>query len=173
MSSVKCELCPTECVLRDYEVGGCKVRVNRGGELFSLVYGRPCAVHVDPIEKKPFFHFYPATPVFSIATVGCVLACRFCQNWEISQALPEEEEFMDLPPEAVVREAKRWARVLSMWGALALGAIIQAVNEGLDQPLDEAIKNEAHLFAKLTETEDMREGVGAFLEKRRPKFQDK
>jgi enoyl-CoA hydratase/carnithine racemase len=78
-----------------------------------------------------------------------------------------------VPVGTVVREARRWAKVLSMWGAVAMGSILQAVNEGLEMPLDEAVKNEAHLFAKLTETEDMREGVSAFLEKRRPKFQDK
>jgi enoyl-CoA hydratase/carnithine racemase len=78
-----------------------------------------------------------------------------------------------VPVGTVIREAKRWGKVLSMWGALAMGAIIQSVNEGLDKPLDEAIEHEAQLFAKLCETEDMREGVSAFLEKRRPRFQDK
>ena len=78
-----------------------------------------------------------------------------------------------VPVGSVVREAKRWARVLSMWGAIAMSSIIQAVNEGLDMPLEAAIEKEAQLFAKLAETEDMREGVTAFLEKRRPKFQDK
>ena len=78
-----------------------------------------------------------------------------------------------VPVGSVVREAKRWAKVLSMWGALALGACIQAVNEGLDMSLEDGIKHEADLFAKLCETEDMREGVTAFLEKRRPRFQDK
>jgi enoyl-CoA hydratase len=78
-----------------------------------------------------------------------------------------------VPVGSVVREAKRWARVFSMWGAIAMANIIEAVNEGLDMSLEEGVKKEADLFAKLTETEDMREGVGAFLEKRRPKFQDK
>jgi enoyl-CoA hydratase/carnithine racemase len=78
-----------------------------------------------------------------------------------------------VPVGSVVREAKRWAKVLSMWGAIAMGSIIDAVNEGLDMSLEEGIKYEADLFSKLTETEDMREGVGAFLEKRRPRFQDK
>ena len=78
-----------------------------------------------------------------------------------------------VPVGTVIREAKRWGKVLSMWGALAMGAIIQSVNEGLDMPLDEAIEHEAQLFAKLCETEDMRERVSAFLEKRRPRFQDK
>ena len=78
-----------------------------------------------------------------------------------------------VPVGTVVREARRWAKVLSMWGAIAMGSIIQAVNEGLEMSLDNGLKHEADLFSKLTATEDMREGVSAFLEKRRPKFQDK
>ena len=78
-----------------------------------------------------------------------------------------------VPVGTVVREAKRWAKVLSMWGAVAIASIIQSVNEGLEMTLEEGEKHEADLFAKLTETYDMREGVSAFLEKRRPRFQDK
>lgn len=103
--TVQCELCPTECVLEDYEVGGCKVRINKGGALYSLVYGKPCAVAIDPIEKKPFFHVLPGTTAFSIATAGCVLGCKFCQNWQISQARPEDTDNRDLGPEDVVRQA--------------------------------------------------------------------
>jgi pyruvate formate lyase activating enzyme len=102
---VQCELCPTECVLENYQVGGCRVRINKDGVLYSLVYGKPCAVHVDPIEKKPFFHFLPGTGAFSIATAGCVLGCKFCQNWQISQAKPEDTDNHNLPPEDVVRGA--------------------------------------------------------------------
>jgi len=78
-----------------------------------------------------------------------------------------------VPVGTVIREAKRWAKVLSMWGGVAMGAAIQSVNEGLEMPLAEGVKNEAHLFATLSDTEDMHEGVSAFLEKRRPRFQDK
>ncbi len=102
---VQCELCPTECVLEDYQVGGCRTRINKDGVLYSLVYGKPCAVAIDHIEKKPFFHFLPATTAFSIATAGCVLGCKFCQNWQISQAKPEETDYRDLPPDEVVRNA--------------------------------------------------------------------
>lgn len=79
--------------------------MNKDGVLFSLVYGKPCAVHVDPIEKKPFYHFLPSTTAFSLATAGCVLSCKFCQNWQISQAGPEDTDTYDLPPDSVVRQA--------------------------------------------------------------------
>jgi len=104
-SRVKCELCPTECILGDFQVGGCKVRINLKGELYSLVYGKPCAVAIDPIEKKPFFHVLPGTKAFSVATVGCVLGCKFCQNWQISQAKPEESKNYNLEPDDLVRKA--------------------------------------------------------------------
>jgi enoyl-CoA hydratase len=78
-----------------------------------------------------------------------------------------------VPVGTVIREAKRWAKVLSMWGGVAMATAIQSVNEGMEMELAEGVKNEAHLFATLTATEDMREGVNAFLEKRRPRFQDK
>ena len=78
-----------------------------------------------------------------------------------------------VPVGTVIREARRWAKVLSMWGGIAMGACIQSVNEGLDMTLEEGLVREAELFAKLSETEDMREGVSAFLEKRRPRFQDR
>jgi len=82
------------------------VRENIGGELMSLVYGNPCAVHLDPVEKKPLFHFLPGTSIFSIATAGCNLHCKVCQNWEISQRGPEETRNTDLPPERVASAAK-------------------------------------------------------------------
>jgi pyruvate formate lyase activating enzyme len=104
-TKIKCELCPTECELDNYQVGGCRVRINKDGELYSLVYGNPCSVAIDPIEKKPFFHVYPATKAFSVATVGCVLGCKFCQNWQISQGSPEESDNHDLSPDDLVRQA--------------------------------------------------------------------
>lgn len=103
--TVQCELCPNGCVLEEGQRSRCRTRVNRNGTLYSLVYGKPCAVHVDPIEKKPFFHFLPGTTAFSIATAGCVLSCKFCQNWQISQASPEDTDTYDLPPEKVVKNA--------------------------------------------------------------------
>lgn len=103
---VQCELCPARCRVSKGKRGLCRVRENRKGKYYSLVYGNPCAVHLDPIEKKPFFHVLPSTSSFSIATVGCNFQCKFCQNWEISQASPEEVYNLDFPPELVVKKAK-------------------------------------------------------------------
>ncbi|MEW6586050.1 MAG: AmmeMemoRadiSam system radical SAM enzyme [Nitrospirota bacterium] len=105
---VQCELCPNGCILENGQRSKCRARMNKEGVLYSLVYGKPCAVHVDPIEKKPFFHFLPGTTAFSIATAGCVLSCKFCQNWQISQAKPEDTDTYDLPPEKVVSSAVRY-----------------------------------------------------------------
>jgi pyruvate formate lyase activating enzyme len=92
-------------MLREGETGMCRARRNVGGELRSLVYGRPLAVHVDPIEKKPFYHFLPGSRAFSLSTAGCPLRCRFCQNWQISQASPGDHESEFTPPESVVAAA--------------------------------------------------------------------
>ncbi len=102
---IQCELCPRQCRVSKGKRGFCRVRENREGKYYSLVYGNPCAVSLDPIEKKPFFHVLPATGSFSIATVGCNFQCKFCQNWEISQASPEEVYNADFPPELVVQKA--------------------------------------------------------------------
>jgi pyruvate formate lyase activating enzyme len=108
---VRCHLCAHRCRLRDGQLGICGVRENRGGVLASLVYGRAIAVHVDPIEKKPLFHFQPGSRTLSLATVGCNFRCRHCQNWEISQYghthRGEDLPGDDLPPEAVVEAARR------------------------------------------------------------------
>lgn len=82
---VHCRLCPHECRIVDGVIGACGVRVNRQGTLYTLVYDRVAAHHVDPIEKKPLFHFFPGSTTYSIATVGCCLRCSYCQNWEMSQ----------------------------------------------------------------------------------------
>jgi len=105
---VQCKLCPALCVLADGERGGCAVRMNLDGTLRTLVYGRLVAVHDDPIEKKPLYHFIPASRAFSIATVGCNLGCVFCQNWRISQGMPEEGRHMTATPEQVVAAARKW-----------------------------------------------------------------
>jgi pyruvate formate lyase activating enzyme len=86
--------------------GICRVRENRDGKYYSLVYGNPCAVHLDPIEKKPLFHVLPGTTSFSLATAGCNFHCKFCQNWEISQAAPEDITSFEVPLELMVKRAK-------------------------------------------------------------------
>ncbi len=102
---IRCKLCPRECVIDDRERGYCGVRENRGGTYYSLVYSRTVAVNIDPIEKKPFFHFRPGSMAFSIATAGCNVNCKMCQNWEISQVRPEQVRSVYLPPADVARAA--------------------------------------------------------------------
>lgn len=103
--SVQCELCPRRCHVRDGMRGYCRVRENRGGKYFTLVYGRAVTTNLDPIEKKPFFHVYPGTKAFSLATVGCNIHCKFCQNFDISQASPEDTSSPFLGPDEVVEMA--------------------------------------------------------------------
>ena len=102
---VHCVLCPTNCRPGDKERGNCGVRENRKGTYYALDYGRPCALHLDPIEKKPFFHVLPGTDAVSLATVGCNLHCKFCQNWQISQASPEEVQTQYTAPGEIVDRA--------------------------------------------------------------------
>ncbi|NMC63118.1 MAG: AmmeMemoRadiSam system radical SAM enzyme [SAR324 cluster bacterium] len=102
---VQCELCPHACILDDGTRGSCRVRVAKDGKLYTTAFGNPCAAHVDPIEKKPFYHFLPETKAFSIATAGCNLHCLNCQNWEISQSRPEDTDVIEMPPQAVVENA--------------------------------------------------------------------
>jgi pyruvate formate lyase activating enzyme len=104
-NKIVCRLCPHECRVADRGRGDCGVRENRNGSYYTLVYGQPCSVHVDPIEKKPLFHYFPGRSAYSLATAGCNFNCRFCQNWEISQRRPEEVRWIDLPPQEVVRRA--------------------------------------------------------------------
>ncbi len=101
---VKCHLCFHECLIKDGRRGICGVRENRDGTLFSLVYGKSISEAVDPIEKKPLFHFLPGTQIFSIATVGCNFKCLHCQNYSISQAPEGHGEIPgeNLPPERIV-----------------------------------------------------------------------
>ena len=89
-SSVLCRLCPRQCLISDGKRGFCNVRLNKNGVLYSLVYGYPVALQVDPIEKKPFAEFMPGTRTFSIGTLGCNLDCLFCQNHHLSRGIPSE-----------------------------------------------------------------------------------
>ena len=99
---VKCLLCPHHCHISEGRTGICQSRRNEGGELLSEVYGRPCSLAIDPIEKKPLYHFHPGTKCLSIACTGCNFRCLNCQNHEISQVAPSEVGHYDLSPEAVV-----------------------------------------------------------------------
>ncbi|MCM8776626.1 MAG: AmmeMemoRadiSam system radical SAM enzyme [Candidatus Omnitrophica bacterium] len=103
--TVQCFLCPNRCILSIGQFGLCKARKNIDGELYSLVYGKIATVHVDPIEKKPFFHVLPSSQAFSIATTGCNMRCLFCQNWEISQVFPNDILSIPMTPEQVVEKA--------------------------------------------------------------------
>jgi pyruvate formate lyase activating enzyme len=89
-SNVQCKLCPNNCILAPGDRSHCRNKVNRGGTLYTMAYANPCTFHVDPVEKKPLFHFHPGMTTFSLATSGCGFRCLNCQNWEISQKQPEE-----------------------------------------------------------------------------------
>lgn len=99
---VKCRLCPRDCVLKTGQRGYCRGRKNEAGELVSTIYAQISSIAVDPIEKKPLYHFYPGTEILSVGTTGCNLGCRFCQNWHIAQ---EEAETRELSSEDLVRLA--------------------------------------------------------------------
>lgn len=102
---VQCRLCPNLCILVPSQYGSCKARKNINGKLYSMVYGKIATAHVDPIEKKPFFHVLPGRAAFSIATTGCNIQCLFCQNWEISQVFPFDLPTQAATPEQVVGQA--------------------------------------------------------------------
>jgi pyruvate formate lyase activating enzyme len=104
--AVACQLCPRLCNILPGRRGFCAVRENQGGVLYTLSYAKPVAIHLDPIEKKPLFHYLPGTSAFSVATAGCNLRCKFCQNWEISQMKPEDVDYLPLLPLELVQKAK-------------------------------------------------------------------
>jgi len=108
-SRVRCNLCAHRCVILEGKHGICQVRENRNGVLYTLVYGRIIAEHVDPVEKKPLLHFYPGSTAYSIATPGCNFRCEWCQNWEISQ-MPRQQHLTigkETGPEEIVAAAQR------------------------------------------------------------------
>ncbi|MBM4354591.1 MAG: AmmeMemoRadiSam system radical SAM enzyme [Deltaproteobacteria bacterium] len=111
---VRCGLCPHGCALQEGKTGLCGVRRVVGGSLVSLVYGHPASAGVDPIEKKPLFHFLPGAPTFSYATFGCNLACAFCQNHTLSQVRGDPGKGRFVPPEAIVdAAAEEGSRVIA------------------------------------------------------------
>jgi len=113
---VECLLCRHRCLIADGKRGICHVRENRGGILYSMVYGNPCTWHVDPIEKKPLYHFFPGSKAFSIATVGCNFRCLHCQNHEISQLPRDDSRIVGhamSPKEVVERALEEGCRSIS------------------------------------------------------------
>jgi pyruvate formate lyase activating enzyme len=103
---VKCNLCPHNCIIGDGKTGKCGVRQNREGDIYLTSYGVVSSTGFDPIEKKPLYHFFPGKMIFSIGSFGCNLKCRFCQNWEISQCLPDSRsEYKVLQPDELVKTA--------------------------------------------------------------------
>jgi pyruvate formate lyase activating enzyme len=104
---VECGVCPHACRISEDERGTCGTRENRKGRLYTLVHSRPCSLAIDPVEKKPLFHVLPGATALSLATAGCNLECKCCQNWEIAQARPEQVPSMTLTPADVVMMAKR------------------------------------------------------------------
>lgn len=99
---VQCKLCPHNCFIKENGRGICGVRENQKGKLYSLVYGKPIAIQLDPIEKKPLYHFLPGEKVLSIGTVGCNLNCQWCQNFHISRAKPEDSDVVEVLPEKII-----------------------------------------------------------------------
>ena len=103
---IQCDLCPRLCRLRDGQRGMCFVRANRGGEMVLTTYGRSSGFCVDPIEKKPLNHFLPGTPVLSFGTAGCNLACKYCQNWDISKSREMDRLMDQASPQTIARAAR-------------------------------------------------------------------
>jgi pyruvate formate lyase activating enzyme len=101
---IMCRICPNECVLKEGELSKCNNRKVIKSKLYTLAYGNPCSVNVDPVEKKPLYHFLPGSRAYSIATAGCNLVCLNCQNWTISQTSPDKTRNYDLMPDKVVSE---------------------------------------------------------------------
>jgi pyruvate formate lyase activating enzyme len=102
---VNCNLCPTNCVIKPDDFGNCGARKNIDGKLYSLVYGKPVSVSIDPIEKKPLYHFFPGSYALSIGTLGCNMHCLHCQNWEMSQAKADEFIGRGVEPKEIIERA--------------------------------------------------------------------
>ena len=102
---VQCGICPNRCTLKEGEESVCRARTVHKGKLYSIGYGNPCSIHIDPIEKKPLYHYLSTSRSYSIAVAGCTLSCLNCQNWEISQKSPKETNNYDMMPSKVVAEA--------------------------------------------------------------------
>ncbi len=102
---IMCRICPNECVLKEGELSKCNNRKVHNSKLYTLAYGNPCTAAIDPVEKKPLYHFLPGSRAYSIATAGCNLVCLNCQNWAISQTSPDKTRNFDIQPMQVVAES--------------------------------------------------------------------
>ena len=136
---VKCNVCPRRCYVKPGTLGFCRVRQNRDGHLYAISYGKLTASNVDPIEKKPLYHFWPGTASYSISSFGCSLTCPWCQNWSISQAGPADSYYGEASPEQVVKAAKhRGCKTISytyneplIWLEYVLDTAKLALKEGI------------------------------------------
>ncbi|MBN1355146.1 AmmeMemoRadiSam system radical SAM enzyme [bacterium] len=106
--TIQCGLCFRQCILEPGDSGECDIRLNRDGKMITLAYGDLGAMNIDPIEKKPLFHYLPGTMAFSIATIGCNIDCKFCQNWQIAHARPGQLQSSFMTPEEVAKESTRY-----------------------------------------------------------------
>ena len=105
---VQCNLCPNNCIIKKGRRGICNVRENEDGIFYTLVYGRLCSMNIDPVEKKPMYHLLPGEKALSIATAGCNVHCKFCQNWTISQSKPEDINYEFYSPDSLIEIAKNY-----------------------------------------------------------------
>ena len=110
---VVCNVCPRRCLIQNGQIGFCKVRENREGTLSTLIYNKVTAMNVDPVEKKPFFHFWPGSFAFSISSISCSFTCPWCQNWNISRASPKEISAEEVDPEKIISFAKKGCQSVS------------------------------------------------------------
>jgi pyruvate formate lyase activating enzyme len=136
---VHCYLCPRHCHIHPGQAGFCFIRINQGGKLYSLGYGAPAALQVDPIEKKPLNHFLPGTRVFSMGTAGCNMGCFFCQNWDISKSRSDQVSSQHIPPEDVPLLALKYGcesiaftyNEPTIWGEYVIDICKEAKKHGL------------------------------------------
>src|SRR5487761_2304766 len=105
---ILCTLCPRYCKIGEGQPGFCYIRQNQGGKLYTLGYGKPTGFAIDPVEKKPLFHFYPGTSILSFGTAGCNLGCKFCQNWDISKSREIERLSEVATSEAIAVAARQY-----------------------------------------------------------------
>jgi pyruvate formate lyase activating enzyme len=157
--AVQCKLCFRSCLLDSGDTGHCEIRVNRSGKLMTMGYGNPGAVNIDPIEKKPLFHYLPGSVAFSIGLAGCNIDCKFCQNWQLAQARPGEIQTQSMSPAEIASQAKKnscptiaytysepttWAEFVldcsDKGNELSLGSVVVSNGTWSPQVLDELLK---------------------------------